>query len=122
MQDNNLHAAEIILKKTYQYFNDRNIDATLAKMHPDVDWPNGMEGGIEHGHEAVRNYWTRQWKMINPHVEPVKFEMGEDGRIKATVHAVVHDMEGKLLVDHMIYHIYTIKDGLVTNMEIKNAD
>ncbi len=69
MTDNNLHDVEIILKKTYQHFNNRDIDATLAAMHTDVDWPNGMEGGIEHGYEAVRNYWTRQWKMFNPRVE-----------------------------------------------------
>ena len=40
-------------------------------MHPDVDWPNGMEGGREHGHAAVRDYWTRQFGLIDSHVEPL---------------------------------------------------
>jgi len=91
-------------------------------MHPDVDWPNGMEGGRVHGHEAVRNYWTRQWTTIDPKVVPVKFDMEADGRINVTVHQVVKDIEGKLLVDQMIHHIYTIKDGSITTMEIKQAD
>ena len=122
MQNDHLRNAEIILKKVYQHFNNRNIDDCLAVMHPDVDWPNGMEGGIEHGHEAVRKYWTRQWTIINPIVEPIKFEIENDGRINVTVHQVVHDMEGKLLADQMIHHIYTIEDGLIRTMEIKKVD
>ena len=122
MNNELLHNAEILLRKTYQYFNERNIDATLASMHKDVDWPNGMEGGIEHGHEAVRNYWTRQWKIIDPNVEPVDFKMEDDGRINITVRQVVRDMQGQLLVDELIHHIYTIENGLVRTMEIKKSD
>ncbi|MEP6595486.1 MAG: nuclear transport factor 2 family protein [Ginsengibacter sp.] len=122
MQNSNVQDAEIILKSAYQHFNNRDIEATLSAMHADVDWPNGMEGGFEHGHEAVRNYWTRQWKMFDPHVDPVQFKLEEDGRINVTVHQVVHDIEGKLLVDQMIHHIYTIEGGLIKNMEIKNDD
>jgi hypothetical protein len=110
---------EAILKQTYQHFNERNIDATLAMMHPEVDWPNGMEGGIEHGHDAVRNYWTRQWQILDPHVEPVAFNKEEDGRINLTVHQVVHDISGNLLVDQIIHHVYTFEDGLIKAMEIQ---
>jgi hypothetical protein len=110
---------EAILKQTYQHFNERNIDATLAMMHPEVGWPNGMEGGIEHGHDAVRNYWTRQWQILDPHVEPVAFNKEEDGRINLTVHQVVHDISGNLLVDQIIHHVYTFEDGLIKAMEIQ---
>ncbi len=110
---------ETILKQTYQHFNNRDIDATLANMHPEVDWPNGMEGGIEHGHQAIRNYWTRQWKILDPHVEPVAFRKEKDGRIDLTVHQVVHDVAGNLLVDQIIHHVYTFEDGLIKAMEIQ---
>lgn len=43
-------------------------------MHPDVASANGMEGGHVYGHEAVRDYWTRQWKLIDPQVEPQGFQ------------------------------------------------
>jgi len=122
MKHATLYDIETILKRTYKHFNDRDIDATLAVMHPDVDWPNGMEGGIEHGHEAVRNYWTRQWKILDPHVEPIHFDEEADGRINVTVHQVVHDVEGKLLIDQIIHHVYTFEDDLVKSMEIKKAD
>jgi hypothetical protein len=111
--------SEFVLEQTYQYFNDRNIDATLAMMHPEVDWPNGMEGGVEHGHQAVRNYWTRQWKILDPHVQPVQYDMEEDGRVNVTVHQVVHDMDGNLLVDQIIHHVYTFEDGFIKAMEIQ---
>ena len=62
-----------LLTRTYRAFNARDIDAVLAVMHPEVDWPNGMEGGRVRGHAAVREYWTRQWTMIDPHVEPLEF-------------------------------------------------
>jgi len=115
-----MHNFETILRLTYQHFNNRNIDAILSMMHPEVDWPNGMEGGIEHGHEAVRNYWTRQWKILDPHVEPIEFSGEEDGRVDLTVHQVVHDSGGNLLIDQIIHHIYTFQDGLIKAMEIQN--
>jgi hypothetical protein len=119
MKDVAISEQEAILRQTYQHFNDRNIDATLAMMHREVDWPNGMEGGIEHGHEAVRKYWTRQWKILDPHVEPVQFMKEKDGRIDLTVHQVVHDVEGNLLIDQIIHHVYTFEDGLIKAMEIQ---
>jgi hypothetical protein len=108
-----------MLRLAYQHFNQRNIDAALALMHQEVDWPNGMEGGIEHGHESVRNYWLRQWTLIDPHVKPIDFRLQEDGRIDVTVHQVVRDMQGKLLVDQLIHHIYTVENYLIKTMQIQ---
>ncbi len=50
-----------ILSGVYDAFNRRDIDAALARMHPDVDWPNAWEGGRVHGRDAVRAYWERQF-------------------------------------------------------------
>jgi hypothetical protein len=110
---------EQLLKIVYAAFNAREIDRVLAMMHADVDWPNGMEGGRVHGHSAVRAYWTRQWGMIDPHVEPVGFSAGLSGEIVVDVHQVVHDREGKLLLDQMVQHIYRIEDGLIRSMQIR---
>jgi ketosteroid isomerase-like protein len=43
-----LEHATALLERTYAAFNARDIDAVLAVMHPDVDWPNGMDGGRVH--------------------------------------------------------------------------
>ena len=108
-----------LLKVVYTAFNRREIDAILPKMHAEVEWPNGMEGGWVHGHEGVRAYWTRQWGMVDPHVEPVSVEAADDGRVIAHVHQVVRDLAGTVLLDRMVEHVYSISDGLILRMEIR---
>jgi nuclear transport factor 2 (NTF2) superfamily protein len=110
---------ESTIKSLYEAFNAREIDRALAAMQPDVDWPNGWEGGRVHGREALRNYWTRQWRVLDPVVTPVGFQADEAGRIAVDVHAVVRDREGKVLADESIQHVYTIESGLIRSMEIR---
>jgi hypothetical protein len=69
----------------------------LIALTDDVAWANGMDGGHVHGREAVREYWTRQWTMVSPHVEPVGFHRTADGAIIAEVRQSVRDLEGKPL-------------------------
>jgi nuclear transport factor 2 (NTF2) superfamily protein len=108
-----------LLENAYDAFNARDLDTALAAMHVDVDWPNGMEGGSVYGHEAVRDYWTRQWDLIDPHVEPLRFEVDEDGRTVVDVSQVVRDLNGNIMVDEIVQHVYLIEDGLVRSMEIR---
>jgi ketosteroid isomerase-like protein len=108
-----------LLTRVYAAFNRREIEAVLEAMRPDVDWPNGMEGGREHGKAAVRAYWLRQFEILDPKVEPQAFTQEADGRIAVTVHQVVHDRSRKLLADQIIQHVYEIGDGLIRSMEIR---
>lgn len=108
-----------LLKKAYAAFNARDIPGALATMNPHVEWPNGMEGGTVHGHEGVRAYWTRQWGMIDPHVDPITFEVDNSGRIDVSVHQVVRDLAGKVVMDRTVHHVYTLRDGLIDSMDIR---
>jgi ketosteroid isomerase-like protein len=108
-----------LLRRCYDSFNSRDIDAVIAFMHPDVDWPNGMEGGRVHGHDEVRDYWTRQFGIIDGRVEPRRIATGEDGRVVVEVHQVVHDTGGNLLSDGTVWHVYIIRDGLIERMDIE---
>jgi hypothetical protein len=107
-----------LLKKAYAAFNARDIDGALSTMQRNVEWPNGMEGGTVHGHEAVRAYWTRQWSMIDPHVDPVTFDVDGSGNVIVGVHQVIRDLAGKILLDRMVRHVYTLKNGLIQSMTI----
>jgi ketosteroid isomerase-like protein len=109
-----------LLQRAYAAFNARDLDGALATMKPDVVWPNGMEGGVVHGHQGVRAYWTRQWGMINPHVDPVGFTQNESGQIAVSVHQVAKDLSGNVLLDRMVEHVYTLKDGLIQSMDIRD--
>jgi ketosteroid isomerase-like protein len=108
-----------LIERAYAAFNARDIDRALALLAPDVDWPNGMEGGREVGHDAVRAYWTRQWQLIDPHVEPVSITEDDEGRVVVNVHQVVRDVDGNPLVDQHVEHVYTLRDGLIAHMEIR---
>lgn len=110
-----------LLAAAYRAFNVRDIDSVLALMDCDVDWPNGWEGGRVHGHEAVREYWTRQWKAIDPIVEPRDFSIEEDGRTVVQVHQLVRDQAGNVIADQTVEHVYTIRDGRIARMDIRNV-
>jgi ketosteroid isomerase-like protein len=110
-----------LLVNTYRAFNGRDIDAVLTFMHPDVDWPNGWEGGRVYGRQGVRDYWERQWKEIDPHVEPVDFDLDESGRTIVKVRQVVHDRDGNLILDGLVEHVYLIEEGLIKSMEIRET-
>jgi hypothetical protein len=108
-----------LLTQAYSDFNKRDINAALAVMHSQVKWANGMEGGYVYGHEAVRDYWTRQWNLVDPHVEPRSFQQDENQRIMVDVHQVVRDLEGNVLVDQLVQHLYTFENGLIRQMDIQ---
>lgn len=115
-----------VVKRMYDCFNARDIDGVLAVLADDVAWANGMDGGHVHGREAVRAYWTRQWAIVSPHVEPVSFDEAADGSILVEVQQSVRDLEGNPLEgqthglrDKTVAHIFRLQDGKVTRFDIR---
>ena len=122
-------AGEIdVLKRMYDGFNARDIDGVLDMLDDDVAWANGMDGGHVHGHDAVRDYWTRQWTIVSPHVEPVSFDKNADGSVVVTVQQSIRDLEGKPLKDQThglkdktVGHVFHLRGGKVTRFDIRDA-
>lgn len=117
-----------LLQRLYDRFNARDIDGVLAGLTDDVAWANGMEGGHVHGIEAVRDYWTRQWTMVSPHVEALAFHRTADGAIVAEVRQSVRDLDGKPLqgqthglTDKTIRHVFRLREGKVARFDIQDA-
>lgn len=108
-----------LIKKAYSAYNTRDIDTALLTMHADIQWPKAFEGGYVSGHDEIREYWTRQWTEINPNVEPVGFNERPNGTLEINVHQVVKDLEGNLMFDGIVKHIYTLQDGLLRRMDIE---
>ena len=106
------------LASTYAAFNARDIERVLDQMTEDVDWPNAWEGGRVVGHDAVRDYWTRQWAEIDPEVQPQSFRTLPDGRIEVTVHQLVRTPDGSVASDGTVLHTYTFRDGQVARMDV----
>jgi hypothetical protein len=107
-----------LLSKAYEAFNQRQLELALSMMHPDVEWPNGWEGGWVYGREGVSDYWTRQWKEFNAQVHPLAFQETGNGQVEILVAQTVKDFEGNLLFERKVRHSYTIENGLIRKMEI----
>lgn len=107
-----------LLTEVYAAFNKRDVEDVLAFMHPDVDWPNGMEGGRIRGHDAVRAYWKRQWGTLDPNVEPVRIKDDATGNTVVDVHQLICDLSGNILKDQIVQHVYSFRDGLIERMDI----
>jgi hypothetical protein len=110
---------ENLIKKAYAAFNDRDIDNALSTMQSDVQWSKAWEGGYISGHDEIKSYWTRQWSEINPNVAPVGFHERANGSLEVRVHQNVKDLQGNLMFDGQVKHIYTFQDGLIKTMDIE---
>jgi len=107
-----------LLRRSYEAFNSRDVDAALATMDPDVDWPDMLAARRIVGREAVREYWLGQFAVADPHVEPISFTSRDDGGVAVDVHQVVRAQDGTVLSDAMVEHVYAFRDGLVTAMDV----
>ena len=110
-----------LIRRLYALFNSRDMERVLAAMDPDVVWANGMEGGHVHGRDEVRRYWQRQWATIDPHVEPVQISPNGQGEVIVKVHQVVHDLNGNLLADKTVTHVFQLRNGLIERFDIGEA-
>ena len=110
---------ENLIKKAYPAFNSRDIDTALSTFHTEVQWPKAFEGGYVRGHEEIRTYWIRQWSEINPTVEPIRFNERPDGTFEVTVHQVVKDLQGNIMFNGEVKHVYTLEDNLLRRMDIE---
>ena len=110
------------LQNLYDAFNKREIETIISLMRPDVKWANGLEGGFVYGRDAVREYWTNQFKAIQPELETLKFETDENNRNVVTVHQIIKDLQGNVLAETTVHQIFTIEDGLISVYEIGETE
>jgi hypothetical protein len=116
-----MSAPHDLIRKVYAAFNARDIPTILATFAPQVRWSRAWEGDYATGHEQVRAYWLRQWQELNPHVEPTGFAPRPDGRLEVAVHQLVKNIQGQVLFDGPVKHLYTIEQGFITQMDIEPA-
>ncbi len=114
-----------VIKGMYERFNARDIDGVLAAVADDIAWANGMDGGHVHGHEAMRDYWTRQWAVVSPHVEPIAFQQTANGAVAVKVIQSVFDLDGQPLngqthglKDKTVMHIFWMNSNKVARFDI----
>jgi hypothetical protein len=107
-----------VIEQAYSAFNKRDIDGALALMTQDVSWPKASEGGRVVGKEEVRAYWTRQWREFDPHVEPLAMSDENGGKTRVRVHQLVKSLQGDVLSDSEVLHVFTLNNGLIEAMDL----
>jgi hypothetical protein len=113
---------QTLIAKAYAAFNQRDIDGALAVMSENVSWPKASEGGRVVGKEEIRAYWTRQWDEFDPRVEPIEVIDDARGRTEVRVHQLVKSLQGDVVSDSEVWHVYTIANGLIDRMDLKESD
>jgi hypothetical protein len=111
---------KILIEKAYSAFNKRDIDGALALMTEDVSWPKASEGGKIVGKEEIRAYWTRQWGEFDPYVEPLAMTEEDGGKTRVRVHQLVKSLQGDVLSDSEVLHVFTVNSGLIAAMDFGN--
>jgi hypothetical protein len=109
---------EPLIRQAYFAFNRRDIDGALGLMTEDVSWPKASEGGKVVGKEEIRAYWTRQWAEFDPHVEPLAITEADGGKGRVRVHQIVKSLQGNVLSDSEVLHVFTVNAGLIAAMEL----
>lgn len=110
---------ENLIKIAYPAFNSRDIDTALSTFHQEIEWPKAFEGGYVSGHNEIRAYWKKQWLEINPIVEPIGFNQRPNGTFVVTVRQIVKDLQGNLIFDGNVKHVYTLVNDLLRRMDIE---
>ena len=113
---------QTLIAQAYSAFNHRDIDSALALMSENVSWPKASEGGRVAGKGEIRSYWTRQWKEFDPYVEPLGMIDREGGITEVRVHQVVKDLGGDVLSDREVWHVFTVANGLIERMDLKEGE
>jgi hypothetical protein len=109
---------ERLLRQAYESFNAKDVEALLAVMTDDVDWPNMLEGSRLVGHDAVREYWRGQFRTTDPRLEITGVDEEGDATV-LSVHQSICDLEGTVLREADVEHVYRFREGKVARMDVR---
>ena len=109
---------ERLLRAAYAAYSRQDVDALLALVSDDVDWPDGSTR--LHGKQAVRAYWLDQWTRTRTHDEPLGFTPLPGGRVGVRVRQVVRSLDGSVLSRGAHVHVHRIEGSLVVGMDIED--
>ena len=107
-----------LIRQACSAFNKRDIDGALALMTQDASWPKASAGGRIAGKEEIRAYWIRKWAEFDPHVEPLAMTGEDGGQTRVRVRQLVKSLEGDILSDGEVLHVFIVRSGLIAAMEL----
>jgi hypothetical protein len=103
------------VRRMYDAYNARQMDAALADLHADVEWDGGAEGML-HGKEAVERHWRSQWRDVDAKVY-IQSSAWKNSSLVLQVRLEVATPRG--VSEQHIQNAITFSDGLVASLRIK---
>ena len=97
--------------------NRQDFEAGLALLHPDVDWPDLMNGGRLRGPAAVRAYWGQVYAVVRSQTEVLDVHPDGGDRVAARMLHTIHDRKGKLWSEDVMTHVFTFSGELMLRMD-----
>ena len=83
-----------LLLRGYAVEGNEKVEALLALVSDDVDWPD--DAGRLHGKGEARACGIEQWARTRTHDEPVGFSELNDGRNAVQISQVVRSLDGSV--------------------------
>ncbi len=106
-----------LLRQAYAAYNSQDLEALVALVSDDVDWPDGRVR--LHGKDEVRAYWTEQWARTRTHDEPVTFSRRDDGRIAVLISQVVRSPDGSVISEGHFLHLHRLEGNRIARLDIE---
>ena len=106
-----------LIQRSYEAFNERDLDPVLAMMHPDfeLDFSGslGPERGVYSGADGMRKLFESYWDAFERiSIEPESF-IGQGDVIIAMVRAQGRGQGSGAEVDARGPHVWSFRDGMV---------
>jgi hypothetical protein len=109
---------EDLLRRAYSLFNARDVDALLAMMTDDIEWPDVANGVVLHDKDAIRSYWEGQFAVADPRVEPTELIPAGKDMIAVVDHQVLDRQGEPLTPPTVVFHRYSFEGDLVRRMVV----
>ena len=111
-------ARNALLVEVYAAFNARDLDGLGRAFHPEVEWPDLLEGGELHGRQTVVDYFRRQFALMQPEAEIIDITPVGENQAIVRVQYAVRDAQGGLWSDTQARLRFTFEDGLIRRMAV----
>ena len=107
------------LEEAYNAFNRRDLARIRPLMHPDVIWPDTLDGGAAFvGVEAVMGQFARIFATIVPNIALIRVVNEDADALTVESQYSVESPEGQVWNDSRATLTYHFRDGLLSGMTI----
>lgn len=115
-----MSAASDLITRLHDALNRRDLDATMAQIHPRASFRDYLDGGQVEGLVQIRGFYQRLFDTLSPDLDLIALKTLPGGRVRADIQSSVRDRSGHLWSDTRVVAIYTITDGLISSVELRD--